>query len=416
MAGKRKLHYGWIIAAVAFTVMFIAQGMVNSTFGLYQVPVTTDTGISRAQFSSIATFRFATAMVCSIFFGTLAKKLGLRRLCFTGLLFLTAALIVLSVSSRPWSFYLGGILLGVGCIIPNTSLVSSLLNNWFVKNRGFILGLTLCASGLGGSIFNQVVSGWITGGGWRHAYRTAACFAFAAAIAAVILMRNTPEEKGLLPVGSEEKAEEGSSVRPAAELKGTVFKDALKTPLFYLIMLCAFFIGFINNPVYVSVPAQIVDKGFTSAQGATASSIIFISIAVSKVCLGRINDRIGVKATVCIGFIANFAGLALLLTAGKLAGFYIFAAIFGLSVPLENMIMTLIIGSVFGRKEYPSFIGVAHAMVSAGVAVGNPLFGLCYERFGNYRYMIALCLVIAVLCFITIMRAITKSEKVFGKD
>ena len=141
-----------------------------------------------------------------------------------------------------------------------------------------------------------------------------------------------------------------------------------------------------------------------------STSLLFISIAVSKVALGYIHDRIGFVPTLCICFFSNIGGLALLLFAHKTWHFFLFAVIFGLSIPLENLMLSLMMSRLFGRKEFSTFMGMAYATSAAGIAVGNPLMGWCSDTFGSYFYMLAVCTVMAVVLFFIVL-AITKTDR-----
>jgi len=405
---KTKFHYGWVIATVCFLMIFIGLGLCNSPHGLYLVPVTTSTAMSRAQFSAISSFRFATSTVCNIMFGYMHKKFGLRKLAIFGSLLLTLALFTYSISAVPAMFYFGAVLHGIGASFAVGTTATALINNWFSRHRGTVLGVVLAASGVGGALFSQLVSFMILNFGWRFSFRTAAAFAFASAILVLFFIREHPSSMGLEPVGGTPVA--AAPGRSKEELTGITLKEAMRGPLFYIIMTASFFIGFLNNPIYVSVPSQMADVGLPPAASASVTSLLFISIALSKVGLGYIHDHIGFVPTLCICFFSNIGGLALLLFAHEIWHYFLFAAIFGLSIPLENLMLSLMMTRIFGRKEFSTFMGMAYATSAAGIAVGNPLMGWCSDTFGSYFYMLAVCTVLAVIMFFVVL-SITKTDR-----
>ena len=69
---------------------------------------------------------------------------------------------------------------------------------------------------------------------------------------------------------------------------------------------------------------RILNKGFGEI-ASTTTSIIFISIAVAKISLGKVRDKFGLALTLCIAFVANISGIILLLTAKSVINYYIFA-------------------------------------------------------------------------------------------
>lgn len=406
--GTKGFHYGWMIAAISFLVVFVSLGLCNSPHGLYQIPVTTDTSLSRTQFSGIATFRFTATALFNLLFGFLYKKLGLRRIGTMGLLFSAAALLLFSLGSEPAMFYLGGIFLGAGSAFATTTFASTLISNWFNKNKGLVLGVVLCSSGIGGTIFSQLVSRWIETVGWRQSYRiSAGIVALVAALAALVIC-GRPAEKGLCPIGGE-NARAGKAKNAET---GMTLREACRTPQLYCVLLIALLVGFLNNPVYVAVPAQMADKGFSADQSALVMSIIFTSIAVAKIALGAIHDRIGLAATVSVCFLSNMTGLVLLLTAKTVWNYLFFAVIFGLSVPLENLVMSLIMGTLYGKRDYAGFVGVGVALSALGIGVGNLLMGYCFDTFGGYSQAIVACLVMSATAYTALMFIIRQRKNV----
>jgi len=401
---QKRIHYGWIIALTCFLMVAISLGLCNSPHGLYQIPITTSTGISRAQFSAISTFRFAATALFNFFFGRLSRKFGLRKLAVFGLASLCAGLTTLSFGSVPAVFLAGGFLLGIGSALSTTATSSALISNWFSAHRGLVLGVVLCASGIGGALFSRLVSGWIARLGWRGSYRVSAAIVLLTAVGALLLLRERPSDKGLAPIGRQSAPE---TEKPAEKTpSGITLAAALRSPRFYVIMVCSFIVGPLNNPIYVTVPAQMADKGFSAESGAAILSWIFISIAVSKVLLGAIHDRIGLIPTLTVCFASNLIGLTLLLTGTSLTGYYLFALIFGLSVPLENLIHSLVAARVFGRKDFSSFVGIAIALCSIGISIGNYLIGLCYDLTGSYRLYIIVSLILSAAAFAALVLAV----------
>jgi len=405
---KTKYHYGWVIAAVSFIMVFIGLGLCNSPHGLYLVPVTAAVGMTRAQFSAISSFRFAASTVCNIMFGYMHKKFGLRRLAIFGSFMICLALATYSVSSNPAMFYMGGVFQGIGTSFAVATTATSLVNNWFSSHRGTVLGVVLSASGIGGALFSQLVSFMIENMGWRFSYRTAACLSFFCLILVFLFIREHPSAMGLEPVGG--KSEIKTASAKPLDRPGATLKAAIRGPFFYIIMISAFFIGFLNNPIYVSVPSQMADAGLAASASASVTSLLFVSIALSKMGLGVVNDRIGFTPTLCICFISNIIGLVLLIFAHQTWHYFVFAAIFGLSIPLENLMLSITVGRVFGHREFSTFMGMAYASSAAGIAVGNPLMGWCSDRFGSYLPMLTFCTVLAAVLFV-IMLFMTRKER-----
>ena len=403
----KKFHYGWIVAAVCFIMVFFSLGLFNLTFGLYQVPVTQSTSLSRAQFSTVITFRMIVSAVICFFFGAINRRISLRKLASFGMFSLSLALIIMSKSSTPIMFYLGGILGGIGLGFSAGTAATAFINNWFISHRGLVLGIVLASSGVGGAIFSKVISSFITTYGWRSSYAFASVVMFSVAVIVVLFIREKPSDMGLAPIVSHDYV---APQKTNSDVPGITVSEALRSPVLYILMLTFFLIGFIDSPIYVAYPSRMSDMGIAIAISSTLVSAMQIFNASSKVMLGLINDKFGVFPALCICSICNLLGLVIMLTARTPFQFALFAVIFGISIPLENIMTSFVVSRVFGRKNANTFIGVAYAFVAFGAGISNPLMGKCYDTFGSYDNMLYCCLFISVLVSSTLIILVKRSK------
>lgn len=390
----KKFFYGWYILIVGFCIMFINYGLANGPLGLYLISTTESLGISRMEFSLLYTFRSITMMTCNMFFGVLSQKLGLRRIIFMGCGCICAAMLIFSAATGGWSFYLGGLFLGLGFAMSSTGALSTLIKNWFLSHRGLFTGIILSASGIGSSLGSLLVESWITNLGWRRSFFISAVIVIIIACLGGLVIRSRPEEKGQKPFGtlSDVKIKERDET-------GVTLKQAIRYPRFYIVMACTFCIGFLTNPVYTNVSPQIVDAGYTSELASSVISLLFIILAISKIVLGQIYDSVGFRRTLCICFSANIIGIILLLGANGPGWYWAFAVIFAISLPLETLIMPFFVSEFFGEKEFPTFLGIALALNSLGLGIGNPVMSGFFDHYGSYREGLMLFLVVSIAVF-----------------
>lgn len=394
---RQNFFYGWYVLAVCFLMIFINYGLANGPLGIYLVSATTTLGISRTQFSMLYTFRSATMTACNLFFGSLVQRFGLRYMVFTGCCSIVLALLIFSTAVSGVSFYIGGLFLGLGFALSSTGAVSTLTRNWFLSRRGLLTGIILAASGAGSSVGSLLVERWISAFGWRASFTISACAVAAIAVLGLLIIRTRPADKGLSPFGSE------------ADVKGKVlgnsgitFREAMHRPRFYIIMACMFFIGFLTNPVYTNVSPQIIDAGYGVELASSVISLLFIVLAVSKIVLGQIYDCVGFKRTLCICFGANSIGILLLLFATSASWYWAFAVIFSISLPLETLMMPFFVSTMFGERQISTFLGIALALSSLGMGLGNPIMSAFYDANGSYTkaLILFLCISVTVFCLL----------------
>ena len=398
MLRTKKLHYGWIIAAMCFLMMLISLGLCNTAFNLYQIPITTDTSMSRATFSSILSVRGIVKMLLTFAIGFLCKHIGLRNVAALGIAILAASHAVYSFADSAPLFLVGGIVQGIGAGLTTGTVATIFINNWFRTHRGTVLGVVLASSGFGGALFSQMVSRLISIDGWRFSMRVSSVIMIVVSALLWMLLREKPSDIGLKPFGEGAAA---NSIKKNEDADGVTVPQAMRSPVFYLLILTFLLIGCIDNPIYVAFPSRMSDMGIASAVAATLVSIMSLSTASSKIMCGYVNDKFGTLPVVSLCFLANFVGLLLMLFARSEMQFLLFAIIFGLSVPLENLLMSFVISKVLGRKDFGSFVGMAYAFAALGSCLANPVMGKCYDTFGSYDKMLFCCLIISPVVFVT---------------
>lgn len=409
----RKVHYAWMIAAACFAMFFATYGLTNNSNNLYVVPITKSLGVGRGVFSLMFSVKFAVQCVLTMLFGWFSSRLGSRKMIVAGFLLLIGACLVISMAEGLALVYLGGALLGAGMAFASLNVVTVLLRSWFSAHRGLVTGVVMASTGLGGAVFSPIVGYWITQWGWRAAYRLAALILAAVGAVFISVIREGPADCGLSPLGSAAEGPE-QAFQPSCE-SGLTLAEAAKTPYFYGCVILAFLFGALNNPVHGSVPAFLTDSGFSLSFAASVSGALFFGLACAKVLLGAAYDRLGACRATAMCLIANFTGLILLACVRHAWQAWLFALVFAVSIPMETVSMSMLASSLFGRREYRTFLGILTAGCQMGIAVGNPLLNYSYDLTGSYRnaYLSMAALSLATLAlFLTIMK---KALKISGE-
>ena len=175
------------------------------TSALYITPVTEELGFSRGAFSVVFSLRFISSATFSILLSFFIRKFEIRKVIGIGYGMLVLSYLMFSVARDLPFFYMSAIPFGIGITFNATAVVSILIERWFEKHKGLILGAIFAGSGLGGSLFNIIVAGWIEKYGWSKSYLLTAICLGICAVPIFAIIRNNPYEMGLKPYGSEEQ-------------------------------------------------------------------------------------------------------------------------------------------------------------------------------------------------------------------
>ncbi len=396
---SKKIEYKWVIVVLSFLMVLTVLGFCSSAKSLYISPITEALSISRSAFSVNDSLRYISTAVINLFFGFLIARFGEKKLIAAGFICLICSCLVYSFSTNVFGFYIGGILLGVGLSWTTTTIVGAIINKWFDKNQGTIMGAVLASNGIGAAIAIQILSPIIyqqgNPFGYRDAYRLVAIILAVVFVIMMIFFKTAPKK---------EKTEQDNK-----ESVAEVIEDETVSPMhkkyFYVAALCIFLTGMVIQGVSGIYAPLMRDVGIDDAFVSSALSIHSVCIAFSKFAVGFAHDKLGLRKTANICLLVG-AGVMFLLACvtgsetGKILalGFGILSSI---AIPLETVMLPLYAKDLFGKKTFSKVLGIFVSVNTAGYAVGAPVANLCYDLLGDYK--LALYISGVILIGVTVM-------------
>lgn len=421
--GKKKIGYEWVIIVTCFIMEFVALGFCSSNKSLYLGAITEALGISRSLFSINDSVRFLTTAVVNLFFGTLIKKLGARKMVAIGFAALIASTQIYAHAESVLVFYIGGSLLGLGIALCTTTMIGSIIRRWVKKNTGTVLGFVLAANGLGGALAAQIVTPIIFEEGnlfgYRNAYNLVTVILVAAGVIAVVFLRDQPknEDVSAAPAAQKKKPRGGGWV-------GIGYEDAKRKIYFYTALVGIFLTGMVLQGVNGAAAVHMKDMGLDTGYVATVLSMQSLALMAFKFLIGVSYDRFGLRFTMIV---CDIAGLAIMVMLALVAntpegrlmamGYGIFSS---LALPLETIMLSLITTDLFGNKSFDKILGIVSAFNTAGYAVGAPVMNWCYDVFGTYVPFVWSCVgimaVVTVMFQLTITAAAKERKKILAAE
>lgn len=397
MKKKKRIYYGWFVAAVCFLMVMVTLGFGSSTGGTYLTAITDNLGLKRGLFTIGDSLRYLTSAALCFCFGSVISKIGPRKMVGFGFAFLVVSFVVCAAANTYWHFYIGGILLGAGISWTTTSVVGYIVEKWFTNSKGTVMGVILAANGLGAVLSEQIITRVIYGmhgeipsaeAQWRQAYIVTALLVAVIGMVVVLVLRGSPEEKGLAPLGTDKQKKENRRV----SWIGYEFATVLKTPSFYLSGACLFCTGFILQSMNNMSKPYMYDLGIAKEYVITIFSLHAVILLAAKIFSGALYDKYGIRiayglCTACA--VISLAALSLT-TKDSTVTLWIYTIVSSFAQPLETVLIPLTVSTMFGQKSFSKVMGIYLALNYLGYAVGVPLANAVYDAMGTYRYMIVL--------------------------
>jgi len=413
-----RFFYGWVVVAAAFFVALVAYG-VQYSFGIFIEPLKADFGWSGTLVGgAVALFMFSRGAL-AILTGRFTDRYGPRIIVAIGGLFLGLGLILTSQSSAAWQLYLFyGLMGGFGLSVAYAPLVAT-VSRWFVSKRGLAIGIVTAGIGMGTAVMSPLADYLVATYEWRLSYIIIGLLALIIIIPGAFLLRRSPEEKGLLPLGKAEAIagdEENSNIAKkenslTSESAGFSLKDAARTRAFWLLLAMIIFWSTCVQMTMIYIYPHAATEGLGIPGGVAASFMIVIGISsiIGRLVMGAVSDRLGGKRTLVICLVLQALAMFWLLRATDIWMLYLFAAVFGFAYGGCVPLLPVIAGEIFELKSIGAIIGVQMLGVAIGGAIGLVLGGRIWDVTGNYllAFMVGgICTIITLilLAFIRVPR------------
>ena len=235
--GSEPFFYGWFIVGILFFIS-ILDGGFSYIFAAFLKPLAQDFGWTRAETSGAFSLYLLAAGLVLPLWGWLADSRSVRLVFLLSALIDGVALLLLSFVHSLTTFYVLYLFLGVGLGGIGPTTVGKIISQWFVAKRGRAMGIALVGAGAGGLVLVPLAGLLIAEFHWRTAYQALAVLALGGMLPLVwFFLTDTPQEKGLLPLGQESDAESATAAAGmlGQEVEDWTLKDALYTPTFWLL-------------------------------------------------------------------------------------------------------------------------------------------------------------------------------------
>src|SRR5919108_1583669 len=291
MTASRRLHPAWIVLG-ALTLCLLASTGIRAVFGVYIKPMEAEFGWSRGALSMAAALSLLLLGAVGPFAGRLADRWGPRRVIVVALILLGVGSILSAFVTRLWHIYLtAGVLMAAGAGGAALSTASAVVARWFDKHRGLAMGLAGGGMSAGQLVVIPLATILTLTYGWRSSFLWLG-------IGLLVLIvpigawpiRNTPEERGLRPLGATGPAPTAAAQR--AERVSVV--DAAQTLPFWLLMSTFFVCGYTSNGMVLAhFMPHALEHNFTAMQASAALGVMGAMNIIGTIASGWLCDRFG---------------------------------------------------------------------------------------------------------------------------
>ena len=386
-----RVFYGWLSLLGVMLVIFVVGGSFVNSFGVFLPVICKEFGWSRASVATALSLGILAFGLPSPLFGFLVPTFGPRVNILLGNFLAALGLAGMSLVQSVGQVYLLYILIGFGAGAGGYIASTTIISNWFIRKRSLMLGMFAACSGLAGFVFPPLTTALIYAFGWRLSWLVLSGIVFVVAvlIGGLLLVRNRPEDMGLLPDGMVEPPFETENIgnSPGEEEEHAVWKarQALRIPTTWLIGLFSAANTFAAGIMGAHQIAYLEDLGFNPMTAASTFSLMAVSNIIGSLSFGSLALRYNIRYLASAGFLSQMTAMTILLTTNNLTMIYVYAVFMGMATGSLMTALPTFVSTYFGRERYAQVVGVVFPFQVVSQAIGATVAGMIYDATSTYR-------------------------------
>jgi predicted MFS family arabinose efflux permease len=380
-------HYALAVVAIIFVALLAAAGL-RSTPGVLMVPWGQSFGWSRSTISFAAATGIFLFGLTGPFAAAAMQRFGIRVTMITALAMMSLSSAASLFMTQPWQLVVSwGLVSGIGSGCITNVLSATIVNRWFVTNRGLVMGLFAASTSTGTLVFIPVLSTIATVGGWKPVVECVAMAMLLLIPLVWFLLPEWPGDVGQTPFGAAsdhppETRERGNPLKTAFGALG----EGAKSRDFWILAATFFVCGFTTNGlVGTHMIALCHDHGMEAVAAGGLLAIMGLFDLVGTTASGWLTDRFDPKKLLFAYY--GLRGLSLIylpFANFTFFGLSLFAVFYGLDW-IATVPPTLAIANrVFGIKKAPILFGWISASHQIGAASAALFAGISRTATGSY--------------------------------
>ena len=381
---KRKFSQGWLIAIACMLIQAIPFGVASNIHPQFLGYIIEKEGFALGAISAMFTIGTIISALFSPSIGKLYNKFSAKLIFTVGAILSAGGVFMLGIAGSSLSlFYLGYGISQVGTAAISSIGIPVLITSWFDDSiKGKVLGVVFSASGLGNIFLQQLTASWIAADGYQLAYKKFALLSIAVGVVVSILFIRMPKNKSEMISGKKDSKEENKEVS-VEENTGYTFAEAKSLKAYWIFAIGFVFIGIYVSALATQYSAYLKAENFDAAMLGTVGSVFAACSLVGNLIGGTLYDKLGTVKTTIIGFALAITACLSIMFAPKIPALaYVYGTTKGLSVFAYILAPSMLVGALFGNKDFGGILGITQVFFALGFSFGSAVFGIIVDAAG----------------------------------
>lgn len=396
-----KAGWGTIIYCAAMFWFYV--GMVNDGSNITAPAFAASTGIKYSTVLSMGTVAGLVGFLFFIVYGQINRKIGARKTSAICMILSGIAYMGLGASTTLVQYAI------CLCVVSGSSMSGgyiaggTLVAQWFPKKKGIVMGYTTMGHNLASAFYVPMISALVGGLGLQTGVLVPGFLVIALGIIGLLLMRNTPQERGLNPDNvSDEEYKKEYFTDDVDEDGGWTTIALLKTKELWLSAVTTGLYQLVTVGIMTQLVVRNMQLGFTQPQAIALMTFLACIGVVGSWGFGVIDQRYGTKKAMLVFGIWYVIALIANVTEVQI-GIYISVFMIGMAIGGSANFTTSLPAAIFGRHGFNKVNSVVFPIQGLVTSLNFLLSGISLAATGSLRgcYVVFICVIIVNMFLIS---------------
>ena len=363
----------------------------------------------RGEISILSSISLISGGICSYFVAKLLENRSSRKFMLWGSIIGSIGFFLSASVNSLWQLYVLFFIVGIGLNgIAGSVPIAILISKWFAKKRGLALGIAWSGFPLGSMVVMPIIGLIVEQSGWRASFLFAGAVTLVTSIPLLLwVVKDTPEEMGLLPDGNRVKEVKNTPTSKTAIETDNSTADKprlityLKSAPLWLISIGFCLLVMSEMAVIQHEVSFVTDMGISAVLAASAFGFTAGMSGFGRWGTGWLADKISPRYVIILLTGIEIIGIIILLQTRTMAMVWIFAVIWGVASGSFFSILPLIVRDIFPASAFNTVFGFVNGLFFLAMGLGTPLAGFIFDATGSYHWVFILVIIFYTLAIIS---------------
>ena len=378
--------YGWKLVTLSFFMLTLSSLVSFQGTGTFVVALERHFGWSRTLLSGAFALTRVQGAALGPIEGYLIDKFGPRRMVMAGFIVMGTGFVLFSLVQTAWHFYVAFVVISLGAGLGGWLAMIAAVTNWFIRHRALALSIGMSGTHVAGLLV-PILARAIESYGFEKVALGTGILLLIIAVPAGKLVRNYPEEYGLLPDGDTEQQapDEGAEPDSASDPEPAfTAKEALQTRAFWCIAIAHIASAVPIVTLSIHLVPKLTDIGLSLPMAGVVVATYTVVALPIQFLSGFLGDKFPKPPLIFFFLTLQAVALLVIAVTTSIGGAFLFAVLFGVAFGGRMPLLFSIRGEYFGRKSFATIMGMSQ-LPSNFMMIGAPLFaGYMYDTTESY--------------------------------